>query len=181
MELGRDEILSLLSELGDALERDNITASIMIYGGAVMCVAYGARLSTTDIDYTYDNRYVEKYAKEIARKYNLSNGWINSAVQDIVSKNKVKEEVADVWVFGGLTVRIPSPRQMLAMKLFAARLSDSHDLEDALFLARLLGIQNKFQLDSVLKEFFSLESVRRRNLRNKNIVGRFLDEVAKRL
>jgi hypothetical protein len=176
------ELATLLNDLGATLLRNGVTAEIMIYGGAVMCMEYGARASTTDIDYTYDNQYVSRYADEVGKHYGLDKGWINSAVQDIVRGDMIHREVAKTLYFGALTINIPTPQQMLAMKLYAARMGEDFvDLQDAIFLARHLGITKRIELDGVLKTYFSLDAVRKRNKRYSNVIGRFMGEVEKLL
>ena len=50
--LSRADILRLLHALNDELKAANVKGQVNLAGGAVMCLAFGARPSTRDVDAT---------------------------------------------------------------------------------------------------------------------------------
>lgn len=181
IKLDKEYIEELLSELGDRMQRDGVYSVMYIYGGTVMCAAYELRGTTFDVDCIYDNSIVERYAKNIARDYNIQDSWLNSAIRDIVYEDMIKEEVYDEIQYGNLKVVIPSMRQMLAMKLFSARMGTSEDFDDAWKLSQELGIKTEGQLRNILSEFFRQDSIRDRNKRHSNIIGKFIRNLSEEL
>jgi hypothetical protein len=170
--LAYDQLVRLLGELNAKLKERDLSVTLNVYGGFVMC-AYGIRITTSDIDVTYDNAEadIEQAAKEVAGDNGISGAWLNNAVRDIVLEDMIKQEMYEFRRFSNLAINFPSDKQLLAMKLFAARMAK--DAGDAAELARRLGINTEAGLDTVLKEFFGVESVRNRNKLNNNLIGRF--------
>lgn len=176
-----EQFLDLLKELNDILKEQDEVVTLSVYGGFVLC-SFGIRYMTEDIDAVYiqSEKIVENAVKSIAIKNKISENWLNSSIKEIVLEDMKKEELTNLaGSFTNIVINMPSCKQMLAMKLYSARLSK--DLEDAVELARLLGITNEHQLDIILKDFFKLDSVRGRNSSNKNIIGRFKAEVASKI
>lgn len=172
--LTKEIINELLIELGNMLEENNIQANFYVYGGAVMCVEYELRYYTFDIDCIFSDENVRRYSKILTKKYKLHEDWLNDAILNIVNTDMKKEEFERTVRIGGLNVYVPTIEQMLAMKLFSARMGASKDLEDAYKLARIIGIRNTTQMRNILKTYFKLESIRDRNKKHKNIIGRFM-------
>ena len=48
--LSRQDIERLLKLLNDELRSESVTGEVYLVGGAVMCLAFGARESTRDVD-----------------------------------------------------------------------------------------------------------------------------------
>jgi hypothetical protein len=83
-----------------------------------------------------------------------------------------------------LEVLVCSPRQLLAMKLFSARLDEQYqDLPDTLFLCRELRLTTKEELFKVLFEYIKRESVESKNLdmRTRNSINTFVNVVYQEL
>ena len=179
--LDKNKILGLLTELGNMLMSNNIQSNMYVYGGTVMCLEYGLRCSTFDVDCIYTNDMTRTFAEGLALKYNIQKDWLNNAIIDIVVNDMCKQEVQKTVEIGGLLISIPTPKQMIAMKVYAARLGTSNDLDDAYKLCVMMGIKSSSQIRSVLSEFFKTESIRNRNKVHKNIIGRFIDKLEERL
>lgn len=173
--LNKKDIINLLSELGNMLYEDNILSILYLYGGAVMCCEFELRESTFDVDCIFTDNKVKKYANRLAKKHNIQDNWLNDAILEIVTEDMKKKEVYKELEFKGLTVVIPTARQMLAMKIFSGRLGISDDLDDAIKLCRELKINNRTQLQNILNEFFKKNSIRDRNKRYNNIIGKFIN------
>ena len=173
----RDELLERLQELNGRLATKDIHATMYVYGGFVMCFAYELRDTTSDIDCIHDNYEVDKIARDMANEYGLQKDWLNTAVKDFVHTDMCKQSFVSTVKLSNLDIVIPSPEQMLAMKLFSARF-ESNDLRDATQLAMGLHITTKTQLHEVLKKYFKDKSIREKNKYQKNCIGRFIEVVA---
>ena len=158
------ELISRLTELNRRLAISDNSAVLLVYGGFVMCVAYELKGQAMDIDCIYNNHTVDILAKEMAKEFKLNRDWINTDVKDIVHGNIKKQELEIFSSFSNLEIRIPSNRQMLAMKLYSVRLESIYALSDTIKLAKILGIKTKLQLSEVLREFFSAEVVIKNNI-----------------
>lgn len=182
IQLGREEIICLLQDLGDRLLEKGVYAQMYIYGGAVICAEYQLRETTFDIDCIYTDDNIRQQAEIIAKKRNIQQDWLNYAVAEIVFEDMYRQDkpIREVR-FGALTISIPTARQLLAMKLFSARLGISNDLDDAYKLAVSLEIKTQYQLRSLLLEYFKKESVIKRNKYEKNVIGRFINTLVERL
>lgn len=157
--LNTADILKLLKEMDETLGSLSQVVEVNIYGGAVMCIVYGNRCSTQDVDSTFkDIDILYPLVKSMAEKHSLPEDWFNNAIEDVKSV-LLKEELEELQGFENLVVRFPSARQMLAMKLYAARLYPKSDLEDAVTLCKHLHITTKEQAEKVLREFIDEEVI----------------------
>lgn len=176
-----ENLLMLLKELDDIFKARNKYITLNIYGGFVMC-AYAMRYTTDDIDAVFieSEKEVEEAVKLISRKYNINENWLNSAVKDIIFED-MKVEKLNLFNAGltNIMINFPSIDQLLAMKMYSARMNK--DLDDAVNLAKRIGITNEMQLDIILKQYFILEKIRERNKTHGNIIGRFRRAVAEKL
>jgi len=172
----------LLTELGMRLQAIDRHAVIGIYGGAVMCMEFECRVSSFDIDCIYDNEdVIPSIAKEISLANKIQGDWLNNAIQSIVLEDMNVDAGRNMMTkreYAGITALFPSAEQMLAMKIYAARLDGSSDFEDAVALCEILQIANKMQLQSILTKYFKRESIRERNKLNSNVIGRFISRLA---
>ena len=103
-----------------------------------MILAYSARLSTKDVDAVIlsprEARLVREIAQIIADEKGWSDDWLNDGAKGYL------QGISDgptVFSAPGVEVRIPSPAQLLAMKLSAWR--DQVDIADARLLLKLLA------------------------------------------
>lgn len=151
--LDKDMLLKLLHEMDDVLGNINVQLSMDIYGGAVMCAVHSCRKFTEDIDACYRNfDIIEPLIKSLADKYGLPYDWLNNNVEDIKS-SMITEDLVSMEGFKNITIRYPKAEQLLALKLYAARLSPKSDLEDSVYLAKLLGLNTFEQLNEILRTF----------------------------
>ena len=172
--MDKEQILTLLHELGDELAIEQSYATINVCGGAAMAIAYNSLKSSDDIDavltdFDSRNKFTD-CVKRIAKRYNLPENWLNEDVKIFVNSMKEKCFI-DFGKFGTLSVRIVSEEQLLAMKLFAAR---RKDLTDAVVLAESLNIQTKDGLVYILNKYFSERVLNFESMRFKNAM-RFSD------
>ena len=179
-ELRREDIVTGLEKMNAYLAAQGVRGEICIYGGACMCLAFKARISTKDIDAVFEPAaIVRKAAFEVAHEMGWAWTWLNDDVKGFLSPSSREERTFfPLPELSHLRVYVPTPEYLLAMKCLAARSSDednpSYDLEDALWLARHLGLKEKAELRDVLDRHYPGHPLPDRT-------GFFLRELAARL
>jgi hypothetical protein len=126
----RSEILEGLRRLGELAQEKGVTIQLTLVGGAVMVLAFEARLSTRDVDVFIrsprEARIVRELAKRVAGENDWNDDWLNDAAKGYlvgVSEGPV------LYSAPGIEARAPALEQLLAMKLSAWR--DDVDIADA--------------------------------------------------
>ncbi|HEX9389461.1 MAG TPA: nucleotidyltransferase [Anaerolineales bacterium] len=137
----RTEILEGLQRLGELAQEKGITVQLTLMGGAVMVLAFEARLSTRDVDVFIrsprEARIVRELAKRVASERDWNDDWLNDAAKGYlvgVSEGQI------LYNAPGIEARAPALEQLLAMKLSAWR--DDVDVADARRLLQELAISN---------------------------------------
>ena len=150
--MNKEEITKYLGELNERLKEKDIKGQIGLYGGTVMCLAFNARSVTKDIDAIFEPKQViYDIAKKMAEEHKMPADWLNDSVKGFVRPNS---EMRVFENMSNLTVYVPSPEYMLAMKCMSARLTGTTDEDDIVFLVRYLKLKKVNQvLDIILKYF----------------------------
>jgi hypothetical protein len=154
--LQKEEITAYLNELDQALGSAGIKGEICLYGGAVMCLAYEARPSTKDVDAIFKpSDAIRTIAQQIATKHGLREDWLNDAVKGFVVTHPSKVYVE----MPNLTVYVPEPDYLLAMKAMAARV-EGMDKEDVIFLIKKLGIKSPSEVFAIIEKYYPRQRIR---------------------
>ncbi|WP_100445928.1 DUF6036 family nucleotidyltransferase [Glycomyces xiaoerkulensis] len=134
--LSREDIIELLTELGEALDQDGERAEIFLVGGAAMALAYSTRRLTRDLDAIFEpKQVVYDAARKVGERRGLPEDWLNDAVKGFLPGADPNATV--LLDEPGISVRVASPRYLFAMKAVAARAD--RDAEDLLTLYRMAG------------------------------------------
>lgn len=134
--LSRDQILELLRELGDDLNRQGLRAELFIVGGAAMALAFNTRRTTRDIDGVYEpKREVYEAATRVGARHGLPEGWLNDAVKGLLPGPDPNQR--EILSAPGVRVSVPSGEYLLALKVAAARVD--RDADDIRHLAKAVG------------------------------------------
>lgn len=150
--LCKDDILKYLEELNQKMKEEEIRGQIALFGGTVMCLVYNARPSTRDIDAVFEPKQkMYKIAEDIANKYGLDSDWLNDSVKGFVSSHNDTKVYKN---YSHLTVYVPSPEYMLAMKCMAARIGDTQDVDDIKFLLNYLNITRSEKAMEIVTKYF---------------------------
>ena len=132
--LTRAQIEDALRRLGELAQQQGESIELLAVGGAVMVLAYDARLSTHDVDaislHPESARLVRVLAGQIAAEFGWSADWLNDGAKGYLIG---LSDGGVIYSARGIVVHCPLPAQLLAMKLSAWR--DDVDIQDA---ARLL-------------------------------------------
>ncbi|WP_344294968.1 DUF6036 family nucleotidyltransferase [Agromyces neolithicus] len=153
-----DEIRELLSDLGDRVAARHEHVDAYIVGGAAIAIILGSRRSTEDIDGLFSNvSLVLEIADEMAHERGIPQHWLNSRIEPFMPTGvSTADTEAESITLGGLTVRLASPRWLLAMKMAAGRLKDREDIVD---LIRLLDIHSADEIVDWTFKVHGAESV----------------------
>lgn len=150
-----DEIKQYLTELNDELRQMDIKGEVSLFGGAVMVLAFKARIATRDVDAIFHpTAEIRLAAKRIAERHGLSETWLNDGVKGYV----VEHSRNVLFHLPNLTVFIPEPDYLLAMKALAAR-ADTEDEEDVLTLLRSLDLKTADEVFSIIEKYYPKKQI----------------------
>lgn len=134
--LDRDDIVQLLTHLGERLHNEGISGELYLVDGAAMALAYDGRRFTRDVDAVFEPKMrIYDIAAEIAAERGLPVDWLNDGVKGFVVDDP---HAGPVYEFEGLRVQVASPQLLLALKVRAARLGEDDD--DLRRLAAMLDL-----------------------------------------
>lgn len=137
--LAGDDILMLLTELGQELDTTGVRGELFVVGGAAMALAYNTRRATKDVDGVFEpKQVVYRAATRVAARHHdleLPEDWLNDAVKGFLLGDDPDATV--LFDQPGLRVRVASPRYLFTMKLAASRVE--RDADDIAVLYRLSG------------------------------------------
>jgi hypothetical protein len=121
-----------------------------------MCLAYGARAATKDLDGLFrPARQVRAAASRVALRHRLPDGWLNDAVKGFLSD---RGSFSTWLALPNLTVFLAHPAYLLAMKCLSARIgAEFHDLDDIRYLLRYLNVTSAAEAHRLLAEYYPLE------------------------
>lgn len=142
--------LQLFEEIGEELSNVGLYATMDVYGGVAMMLSFMSQYSSDDMDIRFSGLSYDKFYKiinKISKKYpELGSHWIDEGVSTIIQSNMKQENLTYTHDFGNLRIRQPSAEQLLAMKIFAARMRvDKNDLDHALVLCKDLNISGRYR------------------------------------
>lgn len=120
--LTRETLLRGLQTLSDQLGKQGIIGEICLFDGAVMVLAFTARLTTKDVDALFQPaQTIRDLARGIADDLHLPADWLNDGVKGFLSARH-ETTAGNLPQFPHLRLTMPVPEYLLAMKCLAARL-----------------------------------------------------------
>jgi len=150
-----EEITQYLTELNDELRLIDIKGEVSLFGGAVMVLAFKARIATKDIDAIFEPvREIRNAAHRVAERHDLKLDWLNYAVRMFV----VKHERELLFELSNLRVTVPDADYLLAMKMLALR-AETEDENDAIFLIKKLKLERKDEVLSIVADYYPKKEV----------------------
>ena len=156
--LSKADICRLFELLNDELRQVDTVGEIFLVGGAVMCLTYGARASSRDVDALC--RPPEWVRAAI--KAGIDPHWLNDAVKGFMS---TQAEFVRYLELDHLHVMTARPEYLLAMKCLAMRIgAEFHDEEDVRFLLRALDVRSYEHAMRVITKYYPLERLPQKTL-----------------
>jgi hypothetical protein len=156
-DLTREKLTGALRTLSERLAEQDVIGEICLFGGAVMVLAFAARISTKDVDAIFQPAgLIRQLAEDIAAEQHLPVHWLNDAVKGYIS-TRHETAARNLPQFPSLRLTMPVPEYLLAMKCMAARLggtSEQSDVPDIIFLIRHLGLKTARQVLNLLEQYY---------------------------
>lgn len=154
--LAKADIRRLFERLNDELRQGDTVGEVFLVGGAVMCLAYGARPFTKDVDVFFQPaEAVREAASRAAVKAGIDAHWLYDAVKGFMS---AQGAFAPFLELDHLRVMVAQPEYLLAMKCLAMRIgAEFHDEEDVRFLLRLLDVRSYDHALHIITKYYPLE------------------------
>jgi|ERR1043166_378045 predicted nucleotidyltransferase len=161
--LSADQILRGLRSLSEELARQGIIGEICLFGGAVMVLAFAARLTTKDVDGIFQpTTVIREIARRIAEEQQLPANWLNDGVKGFLSARH-ETTSANLPQFKNLRLTVPVPEYLLAMKCMAARIGGTQgevsDVPDILFLIRNLGLKSAAEVLDLVSQYYPQDRI----------------------
>jgi len=151
-----EEIKQCLEDLNDELRAANTKGEVCLYGGAVMCLVYEARPSTSDVDAIFKPASEMREAiRRVAEKHDLRSDWLNDGVKGFV----VPHSQRILFDFPHLKIYVPEPDYLLAMKVLAARV-DTTDRTDVELLINALKLKSADQVFTILENYYPRQQIK---------------------
>jgi hypothetical protein len=147
-----------MSLLNDELASRDAHAELHLVGGAVMCLVFGARAATRDVDAWFKPTVaVREAAARVAMRAGVPEGWLNDAVKGWLSP---RGEFDRYLEYSNLQVFVARPAYLLALKCMAMRLGEEfYDLDDVRYLLRHLDIRDVDAALAVVTQYFDAEQI----------------------
>jgi hypothetical protein len=156
--LSKSEILRLFDLLDRELSAADVCAELYLVGGAVMCLALGARAATRDVDALFKpTAEVRRAAARVAVKADVPDSWLNDAVKGWLSPRGDFDPYLEK---PNLSVFVARPEYLLAMKCVAMRIGEEfHDLDDVRFLLRYLNLTTPHEALAIVEQYFESSAI----------------------
>lgn len=161
--LSRREIERLLELLNEELRAESVQGEVYLVGGAVMCLVFGARESTRDVDgYFEPTRKIREAAARVAVEGGVDEHWLNDGVKGYMSKRGSFSEHLEL---SNLKVFCADAKYLLAMKCLAMRIGEEfQDLDDIRYLLRHIGIRNYDDALEIINRYYPVERFPQKSL-----------------
>ena len=163
MELTSEDTQRLFTLLNEELRTGGARGELYLVGGAVMCLAYGARSSTRDVDAEFrPSAVVRQAAARVAQRTGFEPNWLNHGVKGFMS---AQGDFAHFLELDHLKVMLAEPPYLLAMKCVAMRLgAEFRDQDDVRYLLRLLDVQSVDDAIKLITKYYPPEQIPQKTL-----------------
>lgn len=110
--LTRGQILEAFAALNERMKTRDTQGELALLGGAVMLLAFRARLSTKDVDAIFSpTGEIRAAAAEVAQELGLEPDWLNDGAKGFVSPQAQFVE-SDLPRFSHLRITYPTPEYL---------------------------------------------------------------------
>jgi hypothetical protein len=156
--LSKADMLRLFDALNAELAKSDTHAELNLVGGAVMCLALGAREATRDVDAFFrPTKAVRAAAARVAAREGVADNWLNEAVKAFLGSRVSFDPYLDR---SHLAVFVAQPSYLLAMKCMAMRIGEEfHDVDDVRYLLRYLNITRVADALAIVTQYFEAADV----------------------
>ena len=147
----REELLTLLREVGAILVSRRVEATLYVVGGAAIAFQFDARRVTRDVDAAIRSERddLTEAVALVADRHGLAPDWLNARAAAFLPGEP--DAAATEITLPGLRLAVASPEHLIALKLRALRDRDMDDLET---LFRHVGITDPRQAAAIHDKLF---------------------------
>lgn len=151
--LSAEKIRELFDLLNTRLGKEDVIGELYVVGGAVMTLAFAARLSTNDVAALFvPKEIVRRLARQVAIDVGVDENWLSDAAKGFLGEHA---EFSPWLELSHLKVFMPLPEYLLAMKCVAFRLGpEFHDEDDVRYLLRYLNIERAADALAIVERYF---------------------------
>jgi hypothetical protein len=152
------QIRRAFDRLNDELAQVGVVGELHVVGGAVMCLALGARDSTADVGALIrPTGAVRVAAARVAEAEGFPDGWLNDAVKGFLTPTAEFDPFLEL---SNLRVFTARPAYLLALKCVAMRMGEEfRDVEDVRFLLRLLDITTAEEAMRIVTQYIDASRI----------------------
>lgn len=158
VKLTNADIRYLFILLNHELTLTSTHAELYLVGGAVMCLVFGAREATRNVDAWFKpSTAVREAASRVAIQAGVPEHWLNDAVKGWLSPRGDFDRYLE---HSNLQVFVAQPTYLLALKCMAMRLGEEfYDLDDVRYLLRHLDIRTADEALAIVTRYFDEDQV----------------------
>lgn len=155
----RDQIIKLLEELGERLDRRGIAIELYLVGGAAMLLGFDRLAVTHDLDARISpTGVIDEIVAEMASEHSdLPPNWLNDAVVPLLPRLDDARRWEALRV-PGITVSVASAEHLLAMKVRAGR--GVRDLQDIGVLCDILEFTRRQEVWQLCDQIWGEDMIR---------------------
>jgi predicted nucleotidyltransferase len=152
------DIRRLFDLLNEELAASDVQGELYLVGGAVMCLAFGARESTRDVDAVFKPAAaVRQAAARVAARAGVPEAWLNDAVKSWLGGRGDFDRYIEL---SNLVVFVARAIYRLALKCAAMRLGEEfRDLDDVRYLLRYLNITSSSEALEVVARYVNEDAI----------------------
>ena len=157
------DIERLLTLLNNELRSASQDGEVYLVGGAVMCLVFGARESTRDVDgYFKPTKAIREAAARVALECEVQENWLNDAVKGYLSEQGSFTRYLEL---SNLKVFCADANYLLAMKCLAMRIGEEfQDLDDIRYLLRHIGLSKYQDALAIIANYYPIEQFPQKTL-----------------
>jgi hypothetical protein len=161
--LERATMIKAFQEMSDELGRRGTTGELCLFGGAVMVLAFAARVSTKDVDAVFQpTQPMRDIVRHVGEANDFPENWLNDAAKSFIS-TRHETVMGNLPQFANLRLTMPTPEYLLAMKCMASRIgrieTDADDIGDIIFLIRHLQLKNAQEVLTLVADYYPANRV----------------------
>jgi hypothetical protein len=159
--LTKNNILEGFNKLGEKAILQGVTIKIMAVGGAALVLGYSIKRLTHDVDVYIiapeNRKIVREMASQIAEENGWEKEWLNEGAKGFIMGSSYGSLI---YSSIGIEVYLPSPYQLLAMKLTAWR-SVKDEMDASVILQSLIKneIKDKFKIWDTMESYIPKHSL----------------------
>ena len=155
--LQHEQVRPLIEELARRLAESGAASGVRVVGGAAISLHGFVRRPTRDVDAVFLHADdVTPIILEMAEEFDLEHNWCNDAAKAFIPPVGLEDWI-EVYRSGDVTVSVASIDLLIAMKLFANRVS--RDWDDLFLLLDAAGITSIEQAQEIYERYHAQDVI----------------------